>query len=101
MSQELPLEFSAQIGRRAGLWFAAIVGAVLLVGGVSLLSARAISLGTQQIKRHYEQIQAMEVFHGTIHHFISGIYQSIYTGEPYPEDQRRQTVADLQRMLRE
>ena len=101
MDKGPPTEFSARIGRRAGLWFAVIVGAVLLVGGVSLLSARAISLGTQQMKRQYEQIQALEVFHGTIHHFISGMYQSVYTGEPFPEDQRRQTVADLQRMLRE
>lgn len=90
-----------RIGRRAGLWLAVIVGAVLLVGGVSLLSARAISLGTQQIKRQYEQIQAMEAFHGTIHHFISGIQQSMATGEPHSEDQRRQVLADLQRMLGE
>jgi signal transduction histidine kinase len=96
-----PAEFPVRIGRRAGLWLAVIVGAVLLVGGVSLLSARAISLGTQQIKRQYEQIQAMEAFHGTIHHFISGIQQSMATGEPHSEDQRRQVLADLQRMLGE
>lgn len=101
MSMRLPAEFPVRIGRRAGLWLAVIVGAVLLVGGVSLLSARAISLGTQQIKRQYEQIQAMEAFHGTIHHFISGIQQSMATGEPHSEDQRRQVLADLQRMLGE
>lgn len=101
MSMRLPAEFPVRIGRRAGLWLAVIVGAVLLVGGVSLLSARAISLGTQQIKRQYEQIQAMEAFHGTIHHFISGIQQSMATGELHSEDQRRQVLADLQRMLGE
>lgn len=101
MNKGVSAEFPVRIGRRAGLWLAVIVGAVLLVGGVSLLSARAISLGTQQIKRQYEQIQAMEAFHGTIHHFISGIQQSMATGELHSEDQRRQVLADLQRMLGE
>ncbi len=96
-----PPEFPDRIRRRAGLWLTLIVGAVLLVGGVSLLLARAISIGTQQIKREYEQIQAMEAFHGTIHHFISGIEQSVVSRAPTPEDQRRQMLADLQHMLRE
>ena len=101
MSKGLPAQFRARIGRRAGLWLAVIVGAVLLVGGVSLLSARAISLGTQQIRQQYEQIQSMDAFHGTIHHFISEIQQSQATGQPYPADQGRQILADLRRMLRE
>lgn len=101
MSKRPPAEFPVRIGRRAGLWLAVIVGAVLLVGGVSLLAARAISLGTQKIKQQYEQIQAMDAFHGTVHHFISGIQHSIASGETLPQDQRHQMLADLQRMLQE
>ena len=101
MSKGPPPEFSARIGRRASFWLAVIVLALLLVGGISLLSARAISLGTQQIRGQYEHVQTMEAFHGAIHHFISGIHQSIFAGEPLAEAQRRQTVADLQRMLQE
>ncbi|MFQ5803649.1 MAG: ATP-binding protein [Candidatus Methylomirabilales bacterium] len=87
------------MGRRLSLLLGLSFVVVLLIGGVSILAARSIYLTTQDIKRQGRHVEVMDSVHAAVHHLTGAVQQSIITGVPYPEDERKTLVAELHVLL--
>ncbi len=72
---------------------------VLLIGGISLLSARSIYLSTEEIDKQTRHIEDIDHVHVDVHRLVLAVQESIITHAPFPETDRQQFVAALKKRL--
>ena len=92
-------DFPGRINRRLSLIFGILFLTVLLVGGVSLYLARAISLGAEAIRWESQQIDVADRIHSTIHHFLSALQRAKLLGRAIPDGEREAYLQDLIALL--
>src|SRR3990172_6072440 len=91
--------FRGRINRKLSLLLSFILLVVLLIGGISLLSARSIYLSTEdivKISRHVEDIDAIHVY---VHRLVLAVQESIISRNVFPERDRQQLIAELKKHL--
>ena len=91
--------FRGRINRRLSLLLGVIFIIVLLIGGISVLSARSIYLSTEDIEkvsRHAEDIDAIHVY---VHRLVLAVQESIISRNVFPERDRQQLVAEVKKHL--
>lgn len=98
-SEGLQGTFPGRIGRRVSLLLGIMFVFVLFIGGVSLLSARAIYMGTEEIEMQAQHIETIDAVHAGVHHLVSAIQRSIITGVPIPEGKQQNLTGNLRGLL--
>lgn len=98
-SEDLQGTFTGKISRRLSLFLGLIFVVVLLIGGISLLSARSIYLSTEDIERQGRHIEAIDSIHVAVHHLYAALQHSIITGTPPPDEARQKLIADLKVLI--
>src|SRR3990172_781911 len=91
--------FRGRINRRLSLLLGVIFIVVLLIGGISVLSARSIYLCTEDIEkesRHDEDIDAIHVY---VHRLVLAVQESIISRNVFPERDRQQLIAEVKKHL--
>ena len=91
--------FRGRINRKLSLLLSFILLVVLLIGGISLLSAWSIYLSTEDIEkvsRHVEDIDAIHVY---VHRLVLAVQESIISRNVFPERDHQQVIADLKQHL--
>ena len=91
--------FRGRINRRLSLLLGVIFIVVLLIGGISVLSARSIYLSTEDIEkvsRHAEDIDAIHVY---VHRLVLAVQESIISRNVFPERDRQQLIAEVKKHL--
>jgi signal transduction histidine kinase len=92
-------DFRGRINQRLSLLLGVIFIVVLLIGGISVLSARSIYLSTEDIEnvsRHAEDIDAIHVF---VHRLVLAVQESIISRNVFPERDRQQLIAEVKKHL--
>lgn len=97
--KDLQETFTGRISRRLSLLLGLILVVVLLVGGISLLLARAIYVSTETIERQGRHVETIDTVHAAVHHLTLGAQQTIITGIPPPEDEQRRLIGDLKVLI--
>lgn len=88
--------FPVKISRRLSLSLSLFYLLVLVVGGLSLLSARFISRGIEEVRKEGHSIELMEEMHVGIHHLIREIDRAVITGVADRIDHTRSLVENLE-----
>lgn len=91
--------FPGSIGRRFSLALGLLVAFVLLVGGISVLLARSIQRGTEEIRRHTLEIQAADDIHLAFHHVFDSVQQGVVWRDPAHIERMTAAVSELRQQL--
>jgi signal transduction histidine kinase len=92
-------DFRGRIGRRLSLLLCLLFIVVLVIGGISLLSARSIHLSTEEIDQQTQHIEDIDDVHVYVHRLIFGVQESIINHTPFPEAERQQIRAAVRERL--
>jgi len=92
-------DFRGRINRRLSLLFGVIFIVVLLIGGISVLSARSIYLSTANIEKMTRHVDDIDAIHVHVHRLVLAVQESIISRNVFPERDRQQLIAALKKHL--
>src|SRR3990172_1699467 len=91
--------FRGRINRRLSLLLGVIFIVVLLIGGISVLSARSIYLSTANIEKMSRHVDDIDAIHVHVHRLVLAVQESIISRNVFPERDRQQLIAALKKHL--
>lgn len=94
------ISFPSKIGRRLTIALGFFIASVLLVGGVSLYLATAVTEGTDKIKGVAEEIEATERVHDTMHHLIEQLNRASISRTITETDKIPPMIAEFEGKIR-
>lgn len=91
--------FPGKISRRLSLAVGALFFFVLLVGGASVLAARAIWQAVHRIDQENQHVRVVEDLHALARHLALEVAQAVQTGRAGDQDLIRRFTEDVDRQL--
>ncbi len=98
-SQSLRETFTSKISWRLSLLLGSILVVVLLIGGISLLLARAIYVSTEKIERQGRHVETIDTVHAGVHHLTLEVEQTIITGIAPPPEEQEAMIGNLRALM--
>jgi signal transduction histidine kinase len=95
-SGDLQGAFAGRISRRLSLLLGLIFVVVLIIGGISLLSARFIYVSAEDVERQGRHVEAIHAVRSAAHELVSVLQQSLITGIPPSEGEHQRLSSRLE-----